>query len=64
MPVSPHSMLCLRFLELDFLRDFDHPELPVRSGLFSFEILRPFLFEFQVGSLLLLHLHFLEDPLL
>lgn len=65
IPVSPHSMLCLRLRELDFLRDFDLPELPLRSGQFSFEMLLiPLLWEFLVGSLLLLHHHFFEDPLL
>jgi len=64
MPVSPHSMLCLRFRELDFLSDFDQPELPLQSGLFSLEMLFPFLCEFLVGSLLLLHHLFFEDPLL
>lgn len=65
IPVSPLSILCLRLRELDFFKDFDRPELPLQSHsyLCSFDILIPPFVEFQVGSLLLLLLHFFEDPL-
>ena len=65
IPVSPRSTLCFLFRELDFFKDLDLPELVLHSCLdWSFEMLRELdLTEFLVGSLLLLLLLFLDDPL-